>query len=163
MKPAPLQGGIEMKGKYVALAVFVLTAFMASELCGAAWKFIGFNRYRDAFYLDEETVKQLSGGTIQLWAKLTVAEKSLFRRAMKKDLERVPKKIEEVKYLKMKEELDCQAQKIRHLELIYYDYHDRVLLRTVNPKAKWIPVVPGSLWYELLSTSCGKLSGTTSD
>lgn len=146
---------IMMKKKVVFICFSSIFLFAATCL-SASWQFMGFNRYRDAFYVDEERVERMSDGTIKLWTKLTVNKKSLFRRVIKEDFERVPKRVDEVKYLEMMGALDCQGQRIKHLELIYYNYKDRPLLKIVTPQAKWKSVVPGSLWYELLHTSCEK-------
>lgn len=149
-----------MKTKQALLFCMVLIMSLPGEIWAAKWQFIGFNRYRDAMYIDEERVKHVSEDTVQLWVRLTMAEKSLFRRVMKEDFEQVPKKVEDVKYLEMEKVLDCKGQRIKHLELVYYNYKNRPILKFVPAKAPWKTVVPGSLWHELLRTSCEKFSPT---
>jgi uncharacterized protein YkuJ len=145
----------KVKGK--SIGILAATAILSSlPILGNSWEFIGFNRFRDAFYIDEQRVEVLPNGNIQVWTRLTVAKKSLFRHEMRKDLERAGKKVERVKYLEAKEQIDCRVQKIRNLELIYYDYQDRLVLKTSSPKSPWKLAAPGSLWYELCNSVCEK-------
>ncbi|MCX7982924.1 MAG: hypothetical protein N2572_08455 [Syntrophales bacterium] len=146
-----------MSKEGLLIVCFTLLCILFEQAWGASWKFVGFNRYRDAFYIDEDRVERVTNESVQLWVKLTIGKKSLFRQVMKQDFERIPKRIEEVKYIEMKEEINCKEQKIKHIELIYYDHKNKPMLKIVSPEARWKPAIAGSLWHEVVNLSCEKI------
>lgn len=145
----------------VCWKIFLCTVFVffmlvpIVEAADGKWVFIGYTRYRDPLYADMSRMEVKPNGMIGIWTRITVAESSLFRGQLRRDLHRTGKSEKNVKYLDMKKEINCQGNRIRHLGLTYYDYRDRVLATTGNVKAPWKPILPGSLWPDLQKAVCG--------
>ena len=138
-----------------AVLMFMLLV-PAVEAGDGKWVFIGYTRYRDPLYADLSRMEIKQNGVIGVWTRITVAESSLFRGQLRRDLQRTGKSEKNVKYLDMKKEINCQNSRIRHLGLTYYDSRDRVMATTGNAKAPWKPILPGSLWPDLQKTVCAE-------
>ncbi len=134
---------------------FLLQLFFMAvpEARSEKWQFIGFTKYRDPLYVDLDRTAP-KGDILSAWMRITLAEHSLFRGQVTQDLQRVGKSAQLVKYLEMNKEIDCRNSRIRHGKLTYYDYQDRILASTGNPKALWKPIVAGSLWPGLQKAVC---------
>lgn len=140
---------------FIIANLLFLMLVPVAEAGGAAWQFIGFTRYRDPLYADMNRKEIKQDGIVGIWTRITVAENSLFRGQMRRDLHRTGRSEKNVKYLEMKKEINCQGSRIRHLGMTYYDHRDRVVASTGSSKASWKPILPGSLWPDLQKAVCG--------
>lgn len=143
-----------MKKRWAQMGCLVVLTLYVTSTWAATWVLVGFNRYRDALYMDRDRIQSFPDGRMHVWARLTIAKNSLFRRKVAEDLKHVRVSADKVKYLEVKEEVDCKIQKMRHRELIYYSYHDKVLMKTATPQAPWKAAPYGSLWYDLYRMTC---------
>ena len=140
--------------KILCAGLMLLLLVPVAEAGDGTWQFIGFTRYRDPLYADLSRMEIKQNGVIGVWTRITVAESSLLRGQLRRDLHRTGKSEKNVKYLDMKKEINCQSSRIRHLGTTYYDYRDRILATTGSSKAPWKPILPGSLWPDLQKAVC---------
>jgi len=125
-----------------------------NEAWGAPWILVGFDRYRDALYLDEGRVKKTADGTYDVWVRVTLAPQSLFRKRIAPDMSRAGLKVHQVKYMELRQEVNCRIGKMRPREVIYYGYDDRILSKSSGPRGRWKMTPPGTLYHGLYRTIC---------
>jgi len=139
----------------ILLSVFIAgsTAFSA-EPEGGKWILIGFTKYRDAVFMDKNTTP--SHNNVKVWAKIAPSEKSKYYQKMKNELRKSGKSAKGYKYSEMLNEIDCGHNRIRYLQVIYYNKKGTTMHTVIDNDPEWKSIVPGSLWENMQRNACKK-------
>lgn len=122
----------------------------------SGWELIGFTKYRDALFMDRDSIKGLGENLFTVRLKIAPSRKSKTFAEIKRELKKAKKSSKTFKYAEIFNEVDCAAGRIRYLRIVYHRKNGSVIHTARNPKANWRPVDSGSLWDALRTAVCGK-------
>jgi hypothetical protein len=127
---------------------------------GEKWAFVGFTKYRDALFIDQNRMTPEAGRRVKVWSRITPAERSRYYRQIQQDLKKVGKTPREFRYIEILNELDCISRQVRYHKVIYFRPDSSVIHATRDDRPSWRAVHAGSLWDSLLTTVCRTQGGT---
>jgi len=125
----------------------------------AKWVFVGFTKYRDALFIDMNRLTREADQRVQVWSRITPAERSKYYKQIRWDLKKVNKTSREFRYVETLNETNCRSRQIRYLEVIYFNRDGQVIHATRDDRPSWRSVHSGSLWDSLLGNVCSEKGG----
>lgn len=142
-------------------SVFIVLAATAADGAGETDKnhlrFVGFTRYRDAFYVDTLKTKLTQHAVMSVWTWVKPAPKSILRSRLKREFRMAGHTVAALSHIEQLKEVDCRSDRIRHLKTSYYDEKGRLLFEKHYRHAAWQLIRPGSLWEALRRVVCHPL------
>jgi hypothetical protein len=126
----------------------------------AKWAFVGFTKYRDALFIDMNRVIAGADRRVQVWSRITPAERSKYFKQIQRDLKTAGKSPREFRYMETLNEIDCRNRQIRYIKVIYFRPDGQVIHATRDDRASWKSVHYGSLWDSLQADVCNQEGGT---
>ena len=130
-----------------------------AETTGAKWVFVGFTKYRDALFIDMNRLTREADRRVQVWSRITPAERSKYYKQIQRDLKKIEKTSPEFRYVETLNEMNCRSRQIRYLEVIYFSWDGQVIHATRDDRPSWRSVYSGSLWDSLLGNVCNEKMG----
>ncbi|MFB3925998.1 MAG: surface-adhesin E family protein [Syntrophales bacterium] len=143
---------------WVILLFFVFTgsAAFSSGADPSRWKLVGFTKYRDALFLDRESLERLPGDTLKATVKISPSPKSKFLRQLRKELKARGKSAGFLGHVEYSMEIDCRANAMRFIHAAYYRKDGKLIYERDYTADGWKPVTAGSLWDMLHESACSK-------
>lgn len=137
---------------FIALLSAAFSGFRATpaEAGGGAWTLAGFTKYRDAVFIDRNTISHPSPSTVAVWVKIKPSQKSRLYRALKREL------AGDFWHVEILNEIDCAKSSIRSLEIVYYDQEGGVLSSRTQAGAAGKNIAEASLWELVRKAACRK-------
>lgn len=141
---------------FACLLVFLSAScpFSAFAESGEHWAFVGFTKYRDALFIDQNRLTGEADQRRQVWSRITPAERSAYFRQIRRNLKKDKKNPNEFRYIEVLNEVDCQSRQIRYLGVAYFRRDGHVISAVRDERPAWQAVHAGSLWDNLLTMVC---------
>jgi hypothetical protein len=143
------------------LVIFLLSFFFCSGMFTPVaegregkWNLVGFTKYRDAFFMDSDSIYSSAENMVTVWTAIAPSKKSPFLRQIKEILSSRQKPAERFKSVVSLYQIDCKKNQYGTLIVIYYDTKGATLHSIQYSQLNWQPIEPGSLWYSLQMTVC---------
>jgi len=118
------------------------------------WILVGFTKYRDAFFMDSDSIYPSAGNMVTVWTAIAPSKKSPFLRQIKEILSSRQKPAERFKSVVSLYQIDCKKNQYGTLVVIYYDTKGATLHSVQYSQLNWQPIEPGSLWHSLQKAVC---------
>jgi hypothetical protein len=139
-----------------ALLSCIATSPVCAQAGEEAWTFVDFTKYRDAVFIDKNSISYPFPNVMRVWAKISPSPKSKYYREARRELRKSGKSAKEFKYTKLKYEIDCAGNRIRRPKMMYFDSAGKEIHSKSLTEPKWKPISPGSLWGSLQNAVCVK-------
>ena len=97
------------------------------------WIFMGFTKYRDALYMERESIFRASPDIAWVWSLIAPSEKSKYRKEIKEELRKLKKSSKGLTYSEILNEIDCRGSRIRFLQIIYFDAQGSIIHSVASP------------------------------
>jgi hypothetical protein len=136
---------------YVALMGLLPICAEAGEV---KWVFMGFTKYRDALYIEMNSVYYPSHTIAGAWSLIAPSIKSKYLQEVKRELKKAKISSSGFKYAEILNEIDCTNNKIRYLQIVYFDKEGETIHSATASDVEWKTISPGSLWDTLRKTVC---------
>jgi hypothetical protein len=143
------------------LVIFLLSCFFfagiftpVAEGREGKWILVGFTKYRDAFFMDSDSIYPSAGNMVTVWTAIAPSKKSPFLRQIKEILISRQKPAGSFKSVVSLYQIDCKKNQYGTLIVIYYDTKGATLHSVHYSQLNWQPIEPGSLWYSLQTAVC---------
>jgi len=138
---------------------FIVTFFLgATPACAQAgkeqWIFVGFTKYRDALYMEKNSVSYPSPEIARVWSLIAPSEKSKYREEVKGELKKLKKSAKGLKYTEILNEIECRGNKIRFLQIFYFNAEGSIIHSAPSADQEWKIIYSGSLWQNMQSSVC---------
>lgn len=140
----------------VFLSCFFLFGIFAPAANGREGKWIlaGFTKYRDALFMDSDSIYPSAGNMVTVWTAIAPSKKSPLRRQIKEILTSRQKPAERFTSVVALYQIDCKRNQYGTLNVIYYDTQ-RAILHSIQYSQLYMqPIESGSLWYSLQRKVC---------
>lgn len=141
---------------FIILVSFVGSLAFSAQSGEEKWTFAGFTKYRDAIFINKNNISYQSHDTARVWAKIAPSEKSKYYREIKRELKKSKKSSKGFKYTELLTDIDCAGNRIRYLQIIYFNTEGTVIYATSHTETAWKKIHPGSLWENIQKTVCNK-------
>ena len=136
------------------LFVGSVTVYAQSE--EGKWTLVGFTKYRDAIFINKNSISYPSHDMATAWARIEPSEKSKYYREIKKELKKSKKPTKRFKYTEILNEIDCAGNRIRYMKIVYFSKEDNVIHSSSRTEPEWKKIHPGSLWENMQKAVCNK-------
>ena len=138
---------------------FVVASFLwVTPTCAQAgkeqWIFVGFTKYRDALYIEKNSVSYPSPDIARVWSLIAPSEKSKYREEVKGELKKLKKSAKGLKYIEILNEIECRGNRIRFLQIFYFNAEGSVIHSAASADYEWKVIYSGSLWQNIQSAVC---------
>jgi hypothetical protein len=143
---------------------YFLIFFIGASLLGAnpvyaqagkeQWSFVGFTKYRDALYVEKNSISRPSPDIAWAWTLIAPSEKSKYRQEVKEDLRKVRKSAKGLKYIEILNEIECRGNRIRFLQIVYFNAQGSIIHSAASADQEWKIIYSGSLWHNLQNAAC---------
>jgi hypothetical protein len=140
--------------------VFLLCFFFSGIFAPAAegregkWILVGFTKYRDALFMDSDSIYPSAGNMVTVWTAITPSNKSRLRRQILEILTSQQKPAERFTSVVALYQIDCKKNQYGTLTVIYYDTQRAILHSTHYSQLDMRPIESGSLWDSLQRNVC---------
>lgn len=146
---------IFMAACLVGMMIFAAKAYPEGNAVGE-WDLVGFTKYRDALFMDRDSIKGLGDNRFTVRLKIAPSRKSKSFSLITRELKRAKKSAKTFKYAEIFCDVDCSAGQVRYRSVVYHRKNGRVIHTATNPAVRWRPVDSGSLWDALRKAVCGQ-------
>ena len=138
---------------------FIIASFLgAAPACAQAgkeqWIFVGFTKYRDALYIEKNSVSYPSPDIARVWSLVAPSEKSKYRQEVKGELKKLRKSAKGLKYAEILNEIECRGNRIRFLQIFYFNAEGSIIHSAASADYEWKIIYPGSLWQNMQGAVC---------
>ena len=114
---------------------------------------MGFTKYRDALYMDRESIFRPSPDISWVWSLIAPSEKSKYRKEIREEQRKLKKSSKGLKYGEILNEIDCRESRIRLLQIVYFDAQRSIIHSAASSDQVWKIIYPGSLWQTMQMAS----------
>jgi len=118
------------------------------------WVFMGFTKYRDALYIEMNSVYYPSQTIVGVWSLVAPSKKSKYLQEVERELKTVKKSAGGLKYVEILNEIDCTNSRIRYLQIVYFNKEREMIHSVPSSDVEWKTISSGSLWDTLRKTVC---------
>jgi hypothetical protein len=118
------------------------------------WVFMGFTKYRDALYIELNSISYPSHANAGVWSFIAPSNKSKYLQEVKRELHVVNKSADGFWCVEIWNEIDCQNNRIRHLQIVYFNREGQSIHSATASDVEWKAISSGSLWDTLRKTVC---------
>jgi len=118
------------------------------------WIFIGFTKYRDALYIEMNSISHSSYNIAGVWSLIAPSKKSKYLQEVKRELKKFKKSARGFKYSEILNEIDCTNSRIRYLQIVYLNKDGGTIHTASTSDLEWKPISSGSLWNDVRNTIC---------
>lgn len=154
--------GITSMKSFRAPWVFIFFMYLAlvgifpiyAEAGEANWVFMGFTKYRDALYIEMNSVYYPSHTVAGVWSLIAPSKKSKYLQEVKRELKNVKKSAGGFKYSEILNEIDCTNNRIRYLQIVYFNKEGETIHSATTSDGEWKTISSGSLWDTLRKAVC---------
>ena len=119
------------------------------------WTFMGFTKYRDALYIEMNSISHPFPNIVWVWSFIAPSEKSKYLQQIKKEVEKSKKSTGGLKSTEILNEIDCAKNRIRYGQIVYLTIGGTIIHSADNPDSEWKDIYPGSLWQNMRNAVCG--------
>jgi hypothetical protein len=151
-----------MKVRLLPLLFFFLMCFsflwitpVYGEARKEKWTFMGFTKYRDALYIETNSISHPSPHIVWVWSFIAPSEKSKYLQQIKREVEKSKKPAGGLKSTEILNEIDCTKNRIRYLQIVYLNSDGSIIHSSDNTDPGWKIINPGSLWQNMRNAVCG--------
>jgi len=152
VKPSPLSYFII---SFIA-AYFLGATPACAQTAKEQWILVGFTKYRDALYMEKNSVSYPSPEITRVWSLIAPSEKSKYREAVKGELKKLKKSAKGLKFIEILNEIECRGDKIRFLHIFYFNAEGSIIHSAPSADQEWKTIYSGSLWQYMQSAVCKK-------
>jgi hypothetical protein len=138
---------------------FIIASFLgAVPACAQAgkeqWIFVGFTKYRDALYIENNSVSYPSPDIARVWSMIAPSEKSKYREEVKGELKKLKQSAKGLKYTEILNEIECRGNRIRFLQIVHLTAEGAIIHSAASADYEWKMINSGSLWQHMQSAAC---------
>ncbi|MEN6318431.1 MAG: surface-adhesin E family protein [Syntrophaceae bacterium] len=120
------------------------------------WVFMGFTKYRDALYIETNSITHSSQNIYWVWSLMAPSEKSRYLQQVKNELQKSNKSTDGLKYIEVLNQIDCTNKRIRSMRIEYLTIEGKMIHFAEATDQEWKTIYPGSLWHAMQNAACGK-------
>lgn len=120
------------------------------------WGFMGFTKYRDALYIETNSITHSSQNIYWVWSLMAPSEKSRYLQQVKNELQKSNKSTDGLKYIEVLNQIDCTNKRIRYMRILYLTKEGKMIHSAEATDQEWKAIYPGSLWHAIQNNVCGK-------
>jgi len=139
---------------FLSCFIFSVSFSTVAECREGKWVLVGFTKYRDAFFMDSDSIYPSAGNMVTVWTAITPAKKSPFLRQIKEILSSRQKPAERFKSVVSLYQIDCKNNRYGTLIVIYYDTKGEIIHSIRYSQLNMQQIEPGSLWHSLQKAVC---------
>jgi hypothetical protein len=154
--------GVSSMKSFRSIVVFIFFTYLAlvggdpahAEAGEVNWVFMGFTKYRDALYIELNSINYPSHNIAGVWSLIAPSKKSKYLQEVKRELQTVNKSAGGFWCVEIWNEIDCQNNRIRHLQIVYFNQEGQSIHSATASDVEWKAISSGSLWDTLRKTVC---------
>jgi hypothetical protein len=136
---------------YVTLVGLLPVSAGAEEV---KWVFMGFTKYRDALYIEMNSVYYPSHTIAGVWSLIAPSNKSKYLREVKRELQTANKSADGFWCSEILTEIECTTNRIRHLQVVYFNKEAQPIHSATASDGEWKAISSGSLWDTVRNNIC---------
>ena len=154
--------GVSSMKSFRSIVFFIFFTYLAllgvdpahAEAGEVNWVFMGFTKYRDALYIELNSIYNPSHTIAGIWSLIAPSKKSKYLQEVKRELQTVNKSAGGFWCVEIWNEIDCQNNRIRHLQIVYFNKEGQSIHSATASDIEWKAISSGSLWDTLRKTVC---------
>jgi hypothetical protein len=156
--------GVSFMKSFRSTVFFIFFAYLAlvgggpinAEAGEVNWVFMGFTKYRDALYIELNSISYPSPASAGVWSLIAPSKKSKYLQEVKRELHTVNKSAGGFWCVEIWNEIDCQNDRIRHIQIVYFNKDGQSIHSATASDGEWKAISSGSLWDTMRNTVCKK-------